>query len=89
MTPQQRAEAYLGALGDANLAAGQHLVPLRLAAGRRHQVSFDVADVLELAADERIAALHIVYDTAGIRPSFERETGTPSWREDDPAALSG
>jgi hypothetical protein len=59
----------------------------RLAGG--HQVSFDVADVLELAADERIAALHIVYDTAGIRPSFERETGTPSWREDDPAALSG
>jgi hypothetical protein len=41
-----------------------------------------VVDVLELAADERIAALHIVYDTASVRPSFERETGTPSWRED-------
>ena len=134
MTPQQLAEAYLGALGDANLAAmlglfsegalvhsplygpaaatdffpalfgdtaesrltlhgvmqgatpgGMPLVSIwfrfdwRLPSG--HQVHFDVVDVLELAADERIAALHIVYDTAGVRPSFERETGTPSWRE--------
>jgi hypothetical protein len=134
MTPQQLAEAYLGALGDANLAAmlglfsdgalvhsplygptaasdffpalfgdtaesrltlhgvmqgttpgGMPLVSIwfrfdwRLPSG--HQVHFDVVDVLELAADERIAALHIVYDTAGVRPSFERETGTLSWRE--------
>jgi ketosteroid isomerase-like protein len=49
-------------------------------------VPFDVVDVLELADDERIAALHIVYDTAHIRPVFEQETGRPSWREDGPAA---
>lgn len=36
-------------------------------------------DVAELAEDGRIAALRIVYDTVGVRPVFERETGT-SWR---------
>jgi hypothetical protein len=25
----------------------------------------------------------------GVRPSFERETGTPSWREDQPGSLGG
>jgi hypothetical protein len=41
-----------------------------------------VVDVLELANDGRIAGLHIVYDTAEIRPAFEQETGRLSWRED-------
>jgi ketosteroid isomerase-like protein len=38
----------------------------QLPSGRR--APFDVVDVLELAADDRIAALHIVYDTADVRP---------------------
>lgn len=50
-----------------------------LSSGR--QVHFDVVDLLELAADQRIASLRIVYDTADIRPVFERETGRASWRE--------
>jgi hypothetical protein len=41
-----------------------------------------VVDVLELAADDRIAALHIVYDTADVRPIFENETRRPSWPAD-------
>jgi len=41
-----------------------------------------VVDVLELAADGRIAALRIVYDTAAIRPFFEEQTGRSSWRPD-------
>jgi hypothetical protein len=53
----------------------------RLAGGRR--VTFDVVDVLELTADDRIAALHIVYDTAGVRTAFEQETGKPSWHQDE------
>jgi hypothetical protein len=135
MTPQQLAEAYLDALGGADLAAmlrlfsdaalvhsplygptaasdffpalfgdtaesrltlrgvaqgttpdGTPLVSIwfrfdwQLPSG--HRASLDVVDVLELAADERIAALHIVYDTADVRPVFEQETGRLSWRED-------
>ncbi|MGH3121569.1 MAG: hypothetical protein ACRDND_11180 [Streptosporangiaceae bacterium] len=38
--------------------------------------------VLELAADDRIAALHIVYDSADVRPVFENETRRPSWHAD-------
>ncbi|HEX3388875.1 MAG TPA: nuclear transport factor 2 family protein [Streptosporangiaceae bacterium] len=49
----------------------------RLPSGQR--APFDVVDVLELAADGRIAALHIVYDTADVRPVFENETRRPSW----------
>jgi hypothetical protein len=41
-----------------------------------------VVDVLELAADGRIAALHIVYDTADVRPVSENETRRPSWPAD-------
>lgn len=54
----------------------------RLSGGR--EAPFDVVDMLALTADGRIGALHIVYDTAGVRPVFEQETGRRSWRE--PAA---
>jgi hypothetical protein len=57
----------------------------RLASG--HQVPLDVVDVLELAADERIAALRIVYDTADVRPVFEEATGRLSWRDDQRTGL--
>jgi len=33
----------------------------------------------DLAADDRIAALHIVDDTADVRTFFENETRRPSW----------
>ncbi len=36
----------------------------------------------DLAADDRIAALHIVYGTADVRPVFENETRRPSWPAD-------
>ena len=52
----------------------------RLPSGR--QAPFDVVDVLELAPDDRIAALRIVYDTAGIRPIAGQETGRLTWHED-------
>jgi hypothetical protein len=52
----------------------------QLPSGQR--TPFDVVDVLELAADDRIAALHIVYDTADVRPIFENETRRPSWPAD-------
>jgi hypothetical protein len=135
MTPQQLAEAYLSALGRADIPAMLSLfgdgalvhsplygptpasdfypalfgdtaqsrltlrgvtqggtpdgIPLvsiwfhfdwQLPSGQ--QAPFDVVDVLELAADERIAALHIVYDTARVRPLFEQEIGRSSWHED-------
>jgi hypothetical protein len=140
MTPQQLADAYLGALGGADLAAmlglfsdggmvhsplygptaasdffpelfrdtaesrltlrgvmqgatpdGTPLISIwfrfdwRLPTG--HQAPFEVIDVLELAADERIAALRIVYDTVDIRPVFEQATGRLSWRDDQRAGL--
>lgn len=44
------------------------------------QVTFDVVDMLELAEEDRIAALHIVYDTAAVRPAFEEATGRPAWQ---------
>jgi hypothetical protein len=44
--------------------------------------TFDVVDVLELAAGGRISSLHIVYDTASVRPVFEEETGRASWSRD-------
>ncbi len=49
----------------------------RLPSGRKAR--FDVIDMLELTDDGRIASLHIVYDTAQIRPAFEQETGRQSW----------
>ena len=52
----------------------------RLPSGR--QAPFDVIDMLELTDDGRIASLHIVYDTAQVRPAFEQETGKQSWRQD-------
>jgi hypothetical protein len=52
----------------------------RLPSGR--QAPFDVIDMLELGDDGRIASLHIVYDTAQVRPAFEQETGKQSWRPD-------
>lgn len=137
MTPQELAEAYLGALGTADLAGmlglfidgalvhsplygpipasdffpvlfgdtaqarltlrgvtqgatagGTPLVSIwfhfdwRLPSGR--QAPFDVVDVLELTPEDRIVALHIVYDTADIRPVFEQETGRLSWHQDRP-----
>jgi hypothetical protein len=34
--------------------------------------------MLELTDDGHIASLHIVYDTAQVRPAFEQETGRQS-----------
>jgi hypothetical protein len=51
-----------------------------LPSGRK--APFDVIDMLELTDDGRIASLHIVYDTAQVRPAFEQETGKRSWRAD-------
>lgn len=45
---------------DWQLASGQH-------------APFDAVDVLELDPSGRIATLHIVYDTAAIRPIFEQQ----------------
>jgi hypothetical protein len=42
---------------------------------------FDVVDVAQLDRDGLIVTLHIVYDTVGVRPVFEAETGRRSWRE--------
>jgi hypothetical protein len=133
VTPQQLADAYIGALGRADLTAmlglfgdgalvhsplygtvlasdffpvlfgdtaearltlrgvtqgatagGTPLVSIwfrfdwLLPGGR--QAPFDVVDVVELDADQRIAALHIVYDTVDVRPAFEQATGKASWR---------
>jgi ketosteroid isomerase-like protein len=52
----------------------------RLPSGRK--APFEVIDMMELADDGRIASLHIVYDTAQVRPAFEQETGKQSWRAD-------
>jgi SnoaL-like domain len=52
----------------------------RLPSGRK--APFDVIDMLELTDDGRIASLHIVYDTAQVRPAFEQETGRQSWYTD-------
>lgn len=139
MSPRELAEAYLDALGHADLAAmlslftngalvhsplygpvaaseffpalfgdtaqsrltlrgvtqgadadGAPLVSIwfhfdwQLPSGRRP--SFDVVDVLELNPDGRIGILRIVYDTADIRPIFERETGRRSWRPGNSAS---
>jgi hypothetical protein len=131
VTPEQLADAYLGALGRADLGAilalfgpgamvdsplygpepateffpalfgvtresrltrrgvlqgtgadGTALVSIwfrydwQLADGA--QVSFDVVDVLELADEGKIGALHIVYDTArSARAAFERQAAGP------------
>jgi SnoaL-like domain len=133
MTPQQLADAYLDALGRADLTAmlalfgdaalvhsplygpvpasafypelfgdtAQARLTLRGvtqggAAGGRplvniwfrfdwqlpdgRQAPFEVVDVLELGADGRVEALHIVYDTVDVRPAFEQSTGKSSWR---------
>jgi hypothetical protein len=112
-TAQRLADAYLKALGSADLRAtifaalfsdtaearltlrgvthgakadGTALVSIwfhfdwRLPSGRK--APFEVIDMMELADDGRIASLHIVYDTAQVRPAFEQETGKQSWRAD-------
>ena len=84
------AQALLTLLGVTSgaKADGRPLVSIwfhfdwRLPSGRR--APFDVVDVLELAPDGRIAALHIVYDTADVRPAFEKDTGQLSWHPDRP-----
>ncbi|WP_433181838.1 nuclear transport factor 2 family protein [Actinoallomurus sp. CA-150999] len=51
----------------------------RLSSGQ--PADFECVDVLELADDGRIAALHIIYDTVTARPAFEAEKGEgSSWR---------
>jgi hypothetical protein len=55
-------------------------LPAACTSGRK--APFDVIDMLELTDDGRIASLHIVYDTAQVRPAFEQETGRRSWRAD-------
>jgi ketosteroid isomerase-like protein len=59
----------------------------RLPSGRA--APFDVVDVLELSADGRVASLHIVYDTADVRPAFEQDTGKLSWPGDRRAGPAG
>jgi hypothetical protein len=54
----------------------------RLPSALRRKAPFEVIDMMELADDGRIASLHIVYDTAQVRPAFEQETGKQSWRAD-------
>ncbi|WP_214416674.1 nuclear transport factor 2 family protein [Sphaerisporangium fuscum] len=51
----------------------------RLPSGR--PAPFDVVDVMELDAEGRIAAMHIVYDTIDVRPAYEEDTGHPSYRK--------
>jgi ketosteroid isomerase-like protein len=81
-----RARLTLRGVTEGTIADGSPLVSIwfrfdwRLPSGR--EAPFDVVDVLEIAADGRIARLHIIYDTAAVRPAFEQETGRPSWRED-------
>lgn len=42
---------------------------------------FEGVDVLEVADDGRVSALHIIYDTVTARPAFEAEKGVGgSWR---------
>ena len=50
----------------------------QLPSGR--EAPFDVVDVATLGGDGRIEELHIVYDTVDVRPAFEHEVGTSSWR---------
>jgi hypothetical protein len=81
VTAQEVAEAYLGALGrgDLNSMAGLFSDGALVHSPLYGPLPATVVDVLELAADDRIAALHIVYDTADVRPVFENETRRPSW----------
>jgi DNA-binding XRE family transcriptional regulator len=44
-----------------------------LATGR--EAPFDVVDIAELDGEGRVERLRIMYDTAGVRPAFEQETG--------------
>jgi ketosteroid isomerase-like protein len=69
--------------GRAQIAAWFHF-DWRLPSGRA--APFDVVDVMEVD-DELIAALHIVYDTVDVRPAFEADTGSHSWRHE--AGLDG
>jgi SnoaL-like domain len=48
----------------------------RLASGT--EVPFEVVDVAELDAAGRITVLHIVYDTAGVRPAFQAASTRPA-----------
>jgi SnoaL-like protein len=47
---------------------------------------FDVVDVLKLDDAGKIATLHIVYDTTGVRPAFTRSTNAPRHAGDIPAS---
>ena len=75
MTPQDLAEAYLGALGRGDRDA---LAGLFSDGAVVHSPLYGPLP----AADDRIAALHIVYDTAGVRTVFENETRRLSWHAD-------
>jgi len=85
-----RSRLTLRGVTQGTMADGSPLVSIwfrfdwRLPSGRA--APFDVVDVLEIAADGRIARLHIIYDTVAVRPAFEQETGRPSWREDGQTA---
>ena len=41
---------------------------------------FEVVDVATLTPQGTIAELRLIYDTVDVRPVFEAETGTRSWR---------
>jgi hypothetical protein len=77
----------LRAVASGTTPAGAALITIwfhfdwRLASGEA--APFEVVDVLELAANGLIERLRIVYDTVEVRPAFERETGTRSWRPSD------
>ena len=74
----------LQGVAEGTTEAGAPLVTLwfrydwLMASGAR--TVFDVADVLELAPDGRIATLRIIYDTVLARPLLEQQTGKASWR---------
>jgi hypothetical protein len=75
VTPQELAEAYLGALGRGDLDA---LAGLFTGGAMVYSPLYGPLP----PADDRIAALHIVYDTVDVRPIFENETRRPSWHAD-------
>ncbi|WP_067170562.1 nuclear transport factor 2 family protein [Microtetraspora niveoalba] len=80
-----RAKLNLLGVADGTKTSGGRLVTVwfqfdwTLPSGQ--PADFECVDVLELADDGRVEALHIVYDTVTARPAYEAEKGEgSSWR---------
>ncbi|GAA3090088.1 nuclear transport factor 2 family protein [Streptosporangium carneum] len=80
-----RARLRLRGVTEGRTTAGDPLVTIwfrfewTLPSGQ--PANFECVDVMELADDGRVEALHIVYDTVTARPAFEAEKGAgSSWR---------